>query len=42
MQEGFIMVNADDLYVGGNVVDELLSNWSCSVGENATEQIESE
>ena len=28
MQEGFVMVNADDMYVGGNDVDELLCNWS--------------
>ena len=28
MQEGFVMVNADDMYVGGNDVDELLSNWA--------------
>ena len=28
MQEGFVMVNADDMYVGGNDISELLSNWS--------------
>ena len=28
MQEGFVMVNADDMYVGGNEIDELLFNWS--------------
>ena len=28
LQEGFVMVNADDMYVGGNDISELLSNWS--------------
>ena len=34
--------NADDIYVGGNKIDELLSNWSVVLEKMRFEQLEAE
>ena len=31
LQAGFLLLNADDMYIGGNTLDELLNNWTITL-----------